>query len=143
MTDFEELFRKRLEGANEAFDRADKDLRKAVFDLSAGLEEVTDGQFSMKLDDRGENEDGRAYDLDLEQLDPEGDRQTLVGFFVSSLGYPISTGATSGNGGFNIKGQLKTSEELIAYLVKMIENPDSPLMRYLAYQLRSESGEEV
>jgi hypothetical protein len=138
---------------NRAFEQADADLRAETAAASAGIENLTNSRGSLRLSPPQEKDDGVWYELwllfrpvgPINSSSPQGlpfeastttsrtqgtdstKKYNLGTFFVSWKGYPIRTG---------FGRELPDRASIAAYFVDMARDPTSPLVNYLAFNLR-------
>jgi hypothetical protein len=125
---------------NSAFEAADADLRVETHAASVAIENLTNKRGSLHLGEAQEKDDGVWYELWLRFAPPDqaqhvsrsgsADRTKkylLATFFVPWTGYPIRTG---------INYELPDRASIANRFVDMARNPASPLVNYLAFNLR-------
>jgi hypothetical protein len=139
MSDFEEALRGTMSQKNSAFEMADWDLQAETKFTSAGIENLTNKRASLELETSQEADDGVWYTLRLtfragapmpapDQKGADGIKSYQLGtFFIPWKGYPIRTGHGQ---------QLPNRASIAAYFVEMARNPTSPLVNYIAFNLR-------
>jgi hypothetical protein len=139
MSDFEDALRRTLSGQNGPFEQADVDLLAETQAASVGVESLTNGRGSLTLVPAEEAEAGVGYELQLllrpaatangapRQGADRTKRYGLGTFLVPWKGYPIRTGRGA---------QLPDRPSIAAYFVEMAQDPASPLVNYLAFNLR-------
>jgi hypothetical protein len=139
VSDFEEALRGTLAHQNSAFEQADSDLRAETATASLGIENLTNKRGSLRLGPPQEKDDGVLYELWLlflpvepatpaqEDGPAQPKKYNLGTFFVPWKGYPIRTG---------FGRELPDRSLIEAYFVDMARNPTSPLVSYLAFNLR-------
>ncbi len=139
MSEFEAALRGTMSHQNKGFEQAEADLRAETGAASVGIEKLTNNRGSLVLSPAREQNDGVWYELWLlfrlaDQVGPAAQRRTaptkknvLGTVFVPRKGYPIRTG--SGR-------ELADRAALAAHFVEMAKDPASPLVNYLAFNLR-------
>ena len=129
MADFQAALQATLLGVNQAFASADADLHQEVVSASKAVATITNGIASLQLQPTRESEAGIQYAL---VLSANGEDAPLFYFTVPTQGYPIYTSATP-----TVAGEpLQNRQGLSDVFAQMAANPDSPLVRRLAFLLR-------
>jgi hypothetical protein len=133
MPSFEEALKNTLLGINKGFEIADADLHQEVASAALALGRLTDGALVLALAPHQESDKGIEYRL---LLTGENYEVTLGFFLVGSIGYPIRYAGNQG--GLNMGGEPAASDRtaLASFFSSMASNPDSPLVRHLAFFLR-------
>jgi hypothetical protein len=139
VSDFEDVLRGTMSRPNQDFDQADADLQAETKVASVGIENLTNQRGSLSLSPAKEDPAGVWYELWLHfrpagqvKPAPHGEaarpkKYTLGTFFVPWKGYPIRTGYGR---------ELPDRPSITAYFVEMARDPASPLVNYLAFNLR-------
>ena len=132
MPTLEELLRASLKGANERFDSAKNTLHAAVVEAAKAVEAATGGKATIRLEEVSKKEAETRYSLEVIMKGTDEVRELEI-FSVSSNGFPIRALA-EGGGAYN---QFNTEESIVKYFEKLASNPESPLVRYLAFIIRN------
>ena len=135
MPTLEELLRASLKGANEKFDQANTSLHAAVVEAAKAVEAATEGKATLRLSGATQDESGTRYSLGVLAKDAGSFRELAV-FFIPQRGFPIYRETRSRE----IEGSFHSESALKAYFNSLATDPDSPLIGYLAYILRSTSN---
>ncbi len=142
MPNFEEALKSSLLGVNEKFRHADADLHEEVNGASMVIEKLTDGKIRLTLSRRKEDSEGVFYVLRIEPGNKYGEE--VGGIKVSSSGYPLGVAAraTDVTADENYLFCLKDRPAIGKYFAELASNPDSPLVKKLAFLLRCEATKE-
>lgn len=128
MPTLEELLRVSLKGANERFDQANKTLHAVVVEAAKAVEAATEGKATVRLHVIESNESGTRYSLQV--CDRKGtDTRFLTDFNVTKNGFPIFEGSN--------RNAIGSAEAFTSYFQKLMSDPESPLVGYLAYIVRN------
>jgi hypothetical protein len=122
---------------NSAFEQADADLRAEANTASVAIENLTNKSGCLRLSPGTERDSGVEYELLLifrpsgpvNDAPRQADRTksyVLGTFFLPWQGYPIRTGHL----------QLPDRSAITAYFVEMARAPTSPLVNYIAFNMR-------
>jgi hypothetical protein len=121
------------------FEQAEADLRAETNTASLGIANLTNNRGSLNLSLSGEEGAGVWYELQLHFRPPgpvnDAPRQganrtkkyTLNTFFIPWQGYPIRTGHSL---------ELPDRRSIGLHFVAMAKDPASPLVNYIAFNLR-------
>ena len=139
MASFEEALKQTLLGINKGFEVADADLHAEVAAAAQALGRITGGGITMLLSPLKESEKGAEYRL---QIGGQGYEATLGVFLVSGVGYPIVFAEDWSRLAVGGGVQLADRSALASFFSSMASNPDSPLIRHLAFVLRRKKSSE-
>jgi hypothetical protein len=126
MTDFQKALETTIHGLNTAFKTADADLHEVVASAGLAVTRITDGKGTLQLVPKSEDEADIRYQLVLSDSENE---LSLYEVIVSTRGYPLQIGHF----------RIANKQELSRVFEEMASNPDSPLVRKLAFWIRRSS----
>ena len=129
MLTFEEMLAQHIQGMNSRFQQADQDLHQVVAEAAKSISRISNGNTSIQLATLNESTDGIMYNL---QFVGKGSTINLCSFQVKATGYPI---AVPGAGVGSAK-TMTNRGEIESFLNELASNPDSPLVRQLAFTVR-------
>ena len=134
MATLEEQLRNTLKNLNDRFSQVGGDLNRAVAEVAKAVSTVSEGMLQLKLRRVGRVANALNYELILTYRGE--DSRPIALYEVPLSGYPIEEFAISNVEPRALQATIASPAELTEHFQRMVNDPESPLVGYLAFAVR-------